>query len=251
MSGSDDSHGATETRSGESGSGLQTASGKDEASAVERRSRVSLLQNEEVNVLSRSISPERSEHCEAMSLEGCETPLLRSSVASSSNPCQSVKSVASSQSVQSVASQAESECLSNRNSIIRTFDYSIIDSFPAYTNVVTNLCATAIRPAETSVFLRAHWPVGVTNEASSLEVYASTNLLTNAWCFVGNVASAFLFSLRGSTRRRGGTRSALGGCFATKKIFNCLTSRSVLQTAKPLPSTTPRLRVKKGFNECF
>ena len=75
VSGSDDSHGATETRSGESGSGLQTASGKDEASAVERRSRVSLLQNEEVNVLSRSISPERSEHCEAMSLEGCVSPL--------------------------------------------------------------------------------------------------------------------------------------------------------------------------------
>jgi hypothetical protein len=156
------------------------------------------------------------------------------------------------------APQAE-ESLSNHNSIIRQFDYSIIDSnasaSPSLQNLrvtqITNLCATAIRPAETSVFLRAHWPVDATNEASSLEVYACTNLLTNAWFFVGKVASAFLFSLWGSTRRRGGTRRALGERFATRKILNCLMSRSVLQTAKHLSSTTPRLRVKKGSNECF
>ena len=94
----------------------------EEEVAVERRSGVSPLQDKDETSSSRS----------------GETPLLRSSVASSANPCQSVQSVASSQSVKSVASQAESECLSNHNSIIRTFDYSIIDSISAQIEFFAN-----------------------------------------------------------------------------------------------------------------
>ena len=53
------------------------------------------------------------------------------------------------------------------------------------------------------------------------------------------VAEAFRFCLRRTTRRRGDTRSASGGCFATGKDSQCHAVWDLLQTAKLLPSTTP------------
>ena len=57
--------------------------------------------------------------------------------------------------------------------------------FSTYTNAVTNVCATGIKPAETSVFLRAHWPSNLYPAPTGIEVYVAPQLLTNAWVGVG------------------------------------------------------------------
>ena len=57
--------------------------------------------------------------------------------------------------------------------------------FPAWTNVVTNVCVTGILPAETSVYLRAHRPYDLYPSASGIEVYASPTLTTNEWVYAG------------------------------------------------------------------
>lgn len=57
--------------------------------------------------------------------------------------------------------------------------------FPAWTNVVTNVCVTGILPAETSVYLRAHRPYDLYPSASGIEVYASPTLTTNEWAYAG------------------------------------------------------------------
>lgn len=57
--------------------------------------------------------------------------------------------------------------------------------FSTYTNAVTNVCATGIKPAETSVFLRAHWPSNLYPAPTGIEVYATPQLSTNAWVGVG------------------------------------------------------------------
>ena len=57
--------------------------------------------------------------------------------------------------------------------------------FPAYTNAVTNVCATGIMPTESSVFLRAHWPGNLYPAPTGIEVYAAPQLSTNAWVGVG------------------------------------------------------------------
>lgn len=62
---------------------------------------------------------------------------------------------------------------------------SVAGMFPSYTNAVTNVCATGIMPAETSVFLRAHWPWNIYPAPTGVEVYAAPQLSTNAWVGVG------------------------------------------------------------------
>lgn len=57
--------------------------------------------------------------------------------------------------------------------------------FSTYTNAVTNVCATGIKPAETSVFLRAHWPWNLYPAPTGVEVYAASQLSTNGWVGVG------------------------------------------------------------------
>lgn len=57
--------------------------------------------------------------------------------------------------------------------------------FSTYTNAVTNVCATGIKPAETSVFLRAHWPSNLYPALTGIEVYAAPQLSSNAWVGVG------------------------------------------------------------------
>ena len=57
--------------------------------------------------------------------------------------------------------------------------------FSTYTNAVTNVCATGIKPAETSVFLRAHWPSNLYPAPTGIEVYAAPQLSSNAWVGVG------------------------------------------------------------------
>lgn len=57
--------------------------------------------------------------------------------------------------------------------------------FSTYTNAVTNVCATGIKPAETSVFLRAHWPSNLYPAPTGIEVYAALQLSSNAWVGVG------------------------------------------------------------------
>ena len=51
--------------------------------------------------------------------------------------------------------------------------------FSTYTNAVTNVCATGIKPAETSVFLRAHWPWNLYPAPTGIEVYAAPQFLGN------------------------------------------------------------------------
>lgn len=62
---------------------------------------------------------------------------------------------------------------------------AVAGMFSSYTNVVTNVCATGIMPAETSVFLRAHWPWNLYPVPTGIEVYASPQLSTNQWVGVG------------------------------------------------------------------
>ena len=62
------------------------------------------------------------------------------------------------------------------------------DLFPDWTNAVTDVCATGIRPAETSVFLRAHWPIAQADTASGVEVYARAQLDADGWTGVGTAA---------------------------------------------------------------
>lgn len=57
--------------------------------------------------------------------------------------------------------------------------------FPEWTNAVTDVCATGIRPAETSIFLRAHWPAAQAGAASGVEVYARARLDADGWAGVG------------------------------------------------------------------
>ena len=57
--------------------------------------------------------------------------------------------------------------------------------FSTYTNAVTNVCATGIKPAETSVFLRANWPWNLYPAPTGIEVYAASQLSTNGWIGVG------------------------------------------------------------------
>lgn len=57
--------------------------------------------------------------------------------------------------------------------------------FPPYTNAVTNVCATGIRPAETSVFLRAHWPRNLSPIPTGVEVYAAPQLTASVWTGIG------------------------------------------------------------------
>lgn len=60
--------------------------------------------------------------------------------------------------------------------------------FSAYTNAVTNVCATGIMPAETSVLLRAHWPWNLNPVPTGIEVYAAPQLSTNGWIGVGTAS---------------------------------------------------------------
>ena len=62
---------------------------------------------------------------------------------------------------------------------------AVAGMFSSYTNVVTNVCATGIMPAETSVFLRAHWPWNLYPVPTGIEVYAASQLSTNGWVGVG------------------------------------------------------------------
>lgn len=62
---------------------------------------------------------------------------------------------------------------------------AVVGIFPAWTNAVTNVCATGIMPAETSVFLRAHWPWNLYPAPTGIEVYAAPLLSTNGWVGVG------------------------------------------------------------------
>ena len=62
---------------------------------------------------------------------------------------------------------------------------AVAGMFSSYTNVVTNVCATGIMPAETSVFLRAHWPWNLYPVPTGIEVYASPQLSTNQWVGIG------------------------------------------------------------------
>ena len=64
---------------------------------------------------------------------------------------------------------------------------TVAGMFSSYTNAVTNVCATGIMPAETSVFLRAHWPWNLYPAPTGIEVYAAPQLSTNAWVGVGTV----------------------------------------------------------------
>ena len=64
---------------------------------------------------------------------------------------------------------------------------SVAGIFPAWTNAVTNVCATGIMPAETSVFLRAHWPWNLYPAPTGIEVYAASQLSTNGWVGVCTV----------------------------------------------------------------
>ena len=63
---------------------------------------------------------------------------------------------------------------------------AVAGMFSSYTNVVTNVCATGIMPAETSVFLRAHWPWNLYPVPTGIEVYASPQLSTSQWVGVGS-----------------------------------------------------------------
>ena len=57
--------------------------------------------------------------------------------------------------------------------------------FPAFTNAVTNVCFTGIKPASTSVYLRAHWPPNLYPAPTGIEIYAAPQPLTNARVGVG------------------------------------------------------------------
>ena len=65
---------------------------------------------------------------------------------------------------------------------------TVAGMFSSYTNAVTNVCATGIMQAETSVFLRAHWPWNLYPAPTGIEVYAAPQLSTNAWVGVGTAA---------------------------------------------------------------
>ncbi len=60
--------------------------------------------------------------------------------------------------------------------------------FPAFTNAVTNICATGIKPASTSVFLRVAWPTNAPPPDNALEVYAQHALTSNGWAGVGTAS---------------------------------------------------------------
>ena len=62
---------------------------------------------------------------------------------------------------------------------------AVAGMFSSYTNAVTNVCATGIMPAETSVFLRAHWPWNIYPAPTGIEVYAASQLSTNQGVGVG------------------------------------------------------------------
>ena len=57
--------------------------------------------------------------------------------------------------------------------------------FPAWTNVVTNVCATGFLPVDTSVVMRVHQPAGLYPVPTGIEVYASPTLSPVAWSKIG------------------------------------------------------------------
>lgn len=57
--------------------------------------------------------------------------------------------------------------------------------FPAWTNVVTNVCATGFLPVDTSVVVRVHQPAGLYPVPTGIEVYASPTLSPVAWSKIG------------------------------------------------------------------